>query len=193
MTKDISDLVRLHGLNILSDRHFVLRRADYDFHRRDGSWQRQARESYDIGHGAGVLLRDRKAGTVLLVRQFRWPVFESGHPHLLIEVIAGKLDGERPEICIAREALEEAGAAIENPRLVTHCFMSPGAVTERLFLFVAEYDSKAPRLKANGIKHEGEDIETIEITLQEAMAMVRAGEIVDAKTILLLQWVALNP
>ncbi len=190
---DISGSVRVHALSLLSDRHFVLRRAEYDFHRRDGSWQPQARESYDIGHGAAVLPIDRKAGTVLLIRQFRWPAFECGYKHLLIEAIAGKLDGEAPETCIVREALEEAGTRIENPRLVTHCFMSPGAVTERLFLFAADYDSTAQRLETGGgNRHEGEDIEVLEIPLSEAMLMVAKGEIIDAKTIVLLQWAALN-
>jgi nudix-type nucleoside diphosphatase (YffH/AdpP family) len=146
-----------------------------------------------MGHGAAVLPIDRKAGTVLLIRQFRWPAFESGYRHLLIETIAGKLDGDSPQACITREALEEAGARIENPRLVAHCFMSPGAVTERLFLFAADYDSKAARLETGGgNKHEGEDIEVLEMPLPQAVAMVANGEIIDAKTIVLLQWAALN-
>jgi nudix-type nucleoside diphosphatase (YffH/AdpP family) len=193
MPKDISDSVRLHRLSPLSDRHYVLRKAEYDFRRRDGSWQHQTRESYDMGHGAAVLPMDRKAGRVLLIRQFRWPVFESGYRQLLVEAIAGKLDGDPPEACVAREAMEEAGLRIGNLRLVTHCFMSPGAVTERLSLFAADYDGSAPRLgTGGGIRHEGEDIEAFEVTLREAMTMVDRGDIIDAKTIVLLQWAALN-
>jgi nudix-type nucleoside diphosphatase (YffH/AdpP family) len=188
MTKDdISNRVRLRELKTLSDNHFTLRKAIFDFQRRDGVWQEQARESYDIGDASAVLPIDRARNRVLLIRQFRWPAFESGHRQLLIEAIAGKLDGETPEISIAREAMEEAGIVLSNLDLVTHCFVSPGAVKERLSCFLAEYDSTAPRQDGGGHAHEGEDIEVLEPSLDEALAMVERGEIVDMKTILLLQ------
>jgi len=185
--KDISDRVTLHELKILSDNHYILRRADFDWRRGDGSWQRDLRESYDMGDGAAVLPIDARAGKVLLIRQFRWPAFERGHRRLLVEAVAGKLDGDTPQDCVIREAMEEAGVTIARPQLVTHCFMSPGAVTERLSLFLADYDSTAPRGKGGGIGDEGEDIEAFEVSLDEGLAMIAGGEIIDAKTILLLQ------
>ena len=124
---------------------------------------------------------------MLLIKQFRWPVFEWGYKRLSIEVIAGKLDGDTPQDCIHKEAMEEAGVTISNPRLVSHCFVSPGAVKEQVSLFLADYDSAAARAKGGGHAHEGEDIAVQEMTLDEAMAMIRAGEIVDMKTIALLQ------
>jgi nudix-type nucleoside diphosphatase (YffH/AdpP family) len=188
MTKDdISSRVRLHELKTLSDDHYVLRRASFDYQRRDGVWQHQVRESYDIGDAAVVLPLDRARGRIVLIRQFRWPVFESGYRRPLIEAIAGKLDGDAPEVCVVREAMEEAGIAIANTRLVTHCFVSPGAVKERASCFLADYDSTAPRHAGGGHEHEGEDIEVLEMTLHEALAMVSRGEIVDMKTIMLLQ------
>jgi nudix-type nucleoside diphosphatase (YffH/AdpP family) len=123
----------------------------------------------------------------IIVRQFRWPVFEAGYRRLLIEAIAGKLDGDTPETCIVREAMEEAGVAIANARLVSHCFVSPGAVMERASCFLADYDSTARRADGGGQEHEGEDIEVLEMSLDEALAMVARGEIVDMKTIMLLQ------
>jgi nudix-type nucleoside diphosphatase (YffH/AdpP family) len=140
-----------------------------------------------MGDGAAVLPLDRAAGKILLIRQFRWPVFERGHHALLIEAVAGKLDGDEPETCVIREAMEEAGIVISHPQLVTHCFMSPGAVTERLSLFLADYDSTAPRGKGGGHEAEGEDIEVFETALDDAMAMIASGAIIDAKTIILLQ------
>ncbi len=184
---DITDRVKLRELKILSDNHYILRKAVFDFQRRDGAWQEQGRESYDIGDAAAVLPIDQARGRVLLIRQFRWPPFESGYKQLLIEVIAGKLDGEQPETCIIREAVEEAGIAITNLKLVTHCFVSPGAVKERLSCFLADYDSTAPREKSGGHEDEGEDIEVLEPTLDEALAMVSRGKIIDMKTIMLLQ------
>jgi nudix-type nucleoside diphosphatase (YffH/AdpP family) len=187
MTDDISARVKVRGLDVLSDNHYVLRNAHFDFRRSDGEWQAQKRESYDMGDGAAVLPVDPARGTVLLVRQFRWPAFEAGRRELLIEAPAGKLDGDDPQTCVTREAMEEAGVVITGLRLVTKCFSSPGAVTEQLSLFLAEYDSTAPRGKGGGHEHEGEDIETLEIKLDEAMAMIARGEIVDIKTIVLLQ------
>ena len=189
---DVSDRVRLQDMSILSDNHYILRNASFDYRRRDGSWQTLKRESYDIGHGAAVLPFDPARKLVLLVRQFRWPAFETGHKHLLIEAPAGKLDGDDPETCARREAMEEAGVTLSDVKLVFHSFVSPGAVTERLWLFVGDYDSTAARNKGGGEAAEGEDIDVLEMTLDAAMGMIATGEIIDAKTIMLLQYVALN-
>lgn len=190
---NLSDRVRNQSLTILSDHHYVLRRADYELRRRDGSWQKQVRESYDIGDGAAVLPVDPARGTLLLVRQFRWPIFERGEGKLPIEAIAGKLDGDTPLACVVKEAREEAGAEIRDPQCVLRCFTSPGAVKEELSLFVARYDSTAARTKGGGDAQEGEDIEVLEVPIPEAVAMVDRGAIRDAKTVILLQWLALHP
>jgi nudix-type nucleoside diphosphatase (YffH/AdpP family) len=188
MSDDVASRVRLNELKTLSNNHYTLRRADFDFRRRDGRWQaHQLRESYDIGDAAVVLPLDRARGMVLLIRQFRWPVFEWGVKDLLIEAIAGKLDGDTPETCAAREAMEEAGVAIANLRLVTHAFLSPGAEKERTFFFLSDYDATAPRAAGGGHEHEGEDIEVLEVPLDAALAMVARGEIIDLKTVMLLQ------
>jgi nudix-type nucleoside diphosphatase (YffH/AdpP family) len=184
---DISARIKLRDLKILSGKYYTLRLASFDYQRGDGAWQHQERESYDLGDAAVVLPYDRARGKVLLIRQFRWPVFESGYRQTLIEAIAGKLDGDAPTDCAAREAMEEAGVAIENPRLVSHCFTSPGAVKERSSLFLADYDSTAARAKGGGHEQEGEDITVLEIPLDQALAMVERGEIADMKTVLLLQ------
>ena len=184
---DISGRVKLHDLKILSGNYYTLRMASFDFRRADGTWQHQERESYDIGDAAAVLPFDKTRGKVLLIKQFRWPVFEWGQKQLLIEVIAGKLDGDTPVDCIHKEAMEEAGVTLSDPRLVTNCFVSPGAVKERVALFLASYDSTAPRAKGGGHEDEGEDIAVLEMSLAEAMAMIVRGEIVDMKTIALLQ------
>lgn len=188
-----ADRVRNPRLTVLSDQHYVLRRAEYDFRRRDGRWQKQIRESYDIGDGAAVLPLDPVRRTVILIRQFRWPLFERGERDLPVEAIAGKLDGDDPLTCVVKEAREEAGIAILEPRCVFRCFMSPGAVKEELSLFVARYDALAAREKGGGAAAEGEDIEVLELPISDALAMVEAGMIRDAKTVILLQWLALNP
>jgi nudix-type nucleoside diphosphatase (YffH/AdpP family) len=185
--KDISSRVKLRELKVLSDNHYTLRRADFDYQRGDGKWQRLMRECYDMGDGASVLPIDKTRGTVILIRQFRWPAFEWGYREMLVEAVAGKLDADDPQGCVTREAMEEAGIVITNPVLVAHCFLSPGAVKERMPMFLAEYDSAAPRAQGGGHEHEGEDIEVLELSLDDAYAMIASGEIVDAKTIILLQ------
>jgi len=192
LSGDLSGRVRLRELKIAAKNYYTLRIASFDFQRRDGVWQHQQRESYDIGDAAAVLPFDRARDRVILIKQFRWPVFEWGYKHGLVEVIAGKLDGDAPLDCITREAMEEAGVTVTNPRLVTHCFISPGAVKERASMFLADYDSTAPRAKGGGHEHEGEDIEVLEMTLNEALKMIENGEIVDMKTIMLLQAAALQ-
>jgi nudix-type nucleoside diphosphatase (YffH/AdpP family) len=187
MADDMTARVKLRESKILSDDYYTLRRADFDFRRRDGRWQNQTRECYDIGDAAAVLPVDKARGMVLLIRQFRWPVFDWGYRQLLVEAIAGKLDGDDPATCVIREAMEEAGVRISNPRLLTHCFTSPGAIKERASFFLADYDSTAPREKGGGQEAEGEDIEVLEIALDDALAMIPRGEIVDMKTIMLLQ------
>ena len=186
-SNDLSNRVRLRDLKILSDNHYTLRKASFDFQRRDGQWQHQERESYDIGDAAAVLPFDAARNRVILIAQFRWPVFEWGYRRLLVEVIAGKLDGDTPLDCINREAMEEAGTPLSNPRLITHCFVSPGVLKERVSLFLAGYDSTAPRATGGGHESEGEDITVLEMPLEDALAMIAHGEIVDMKTILLLQ------
>lgn len=186
--KDISSRVKLRELKVLSDNHYILRRAEFDYQRRDGQWQHLFRECYDMGgDGAAVLPMDRARGKVLLIRQFRWPAFERGYHEMLIEAVAGKLDGDTPEDCARREAMEEAGVTLGALTLVCCCFPSPGAVKERMTIYLAEYDSTAPREKGGGHEHEGEDIEVLELSLDEAHAMIASGDIIDAKTIILLQ------
>jgi ADP-ribose pyrophosphatase len=186
------DGIRLIGSEVLSDAWGVVRRNVIELRRRDGSWQRQVRETYDSGDGAAVLLYNRQRRTVILTRQFRFPVHAHGEAGLLIEAPAGKLDGDDPASCARREAEEETGFHIADPVLVNECFSSPGSTTEKLSLFVAEYDEGSRISAGGGLSHEGEDIEVLEIGFEEAMAMLASGAIADAKTVILLQHAALS-
>lgn len=187
----MEDRVRVRDVQVLSDDWYVLRKTTFDYQRRDGTWQTLSRETYDRGDGAVVLPCDPSRGAVLLTRQFRYPAFANGHPEPLIEAIAGLLDARDPEEAIRREAEEEAGIRVRRPRRVFEAFMSPGSVTERLTFFVAEYDREDRVAPGGGVVAEGEDIEVLEPTLDEALAMIADGRIVDAKTIMLLQHVRL--
>lgn len=185
--------VRVLDVQVLSCDWYVLRRTTFDYRHSDGHWSRQQRETYDRGDGAALLLHDTSRGTVLLTRQFRLPAYVNGHPDgMLVEAAAGLLDGDTAEEAIRREAAEETGRTIGTVEHVFDVYMSPGSVTERLHFFAAPYGGTAPAVGARGVADEGEDIEVLELPFPAALAMIRNGEIVDAKTIMLLQWAALD-
>jgi nudix-type nucleoside diphosphatase (YffH/AdpP family) len=180
--------VRLRDVTILSDAWYTLKRVTYDFRRSDGTWSEQQREVYDRGDGATILPRDETRDTVLLTRQFRMPAYLNGHPDgMLIETPAGLLDGDDAETAIRREAEEETGYRVEGVVRIGEYFMSPGSVTERIAFFTGSYRAEERVSQGGGVAGEGEDIEVLEVTLAEAIAMIDRGEIVDAKTVLLLR------
>ena len=129
---------------------------------------------------------------MILTRQLRYPAFVSGYDDLMIEEPAGLLDGAAPEERIRAEAEEEIGYRVAQVHKVFEAFMSPGALTERLHFFVAEYDPTMKVGDGGGIADEGEDIEVLELPFDDAFAMIADGRIIDAKTILLLQHAALR-
>ena len=185
--------VRMISSELLSDNWGEVKKHTFELQRRDGSWQRQMRETYDRGHGAAVLLYNRDRRTVILTRQFRFPAWLMGdEAPWLVEAPAGKLDGDDPLTCAKKEAEEETGYRIADLTLVAAPYMSPGSVTERLWLYVGEYDSSARISEGGGLEDEGEDIETLELPFSEAMTMLERGEIADGKTIILMLHLALK-
>ena len=184
--------IRIEDVTTLSDDWYVLKKTTFSFQRSDGRWQRQSRETYDRGDGATILLYDLQRRTVILTRQLRYPAFVNGHDDLLIETPAGLLDDAQPEVRIRAEVEEETGFRVRDVRQVFDAFMSPGSVTERLHCFVGAYEPGDRRSEGGGIESEGEDIAVLEIGIAEALAMVEAGTIRDAKTIMLLQYAALH-
>lgn len=188
----LADRVRVQQETLLSQHWSRLKTTRFLYRRRDGQWQEQQRETYDRGDGAAILLVDPLRRTVVLTRQFRYPCFVNGHDALMVEVPAGALEGDDPEACVRAEAEQEAGWRVRALRKVMEVFTSPGAVTERLHLYVAEVDAQDRIGAGGGLQAEGEDIEVFDCPFDEALAMVERGEIVDAKTILLLQWAALH-
>ncbi len=178
---------------ILSNNWYTLKKVTYDYLKSNGTWQTQTREAYDRGNGAGILLYNKKQQTVILTKQFRLPTYINGNESgMLIEVSAGLLDKDNPEECARSEAEEETGYKVSAVRKVMEAYMSPGSVTEVLYLFIAEYDSSMKINEGGGIEHEQEDIEVMELPAAKAIAMVEAGEIKDAKTIMLLQYMQLH-
>jgi nudix-type nucleoside diphosphatase (YffH/AdpP family) len=187
----VDPVIELLDTEVLSDNWYTLRKFTYRIRRADGTWATHAREAYDRGNGATILLYDTARGTVLLTRQFRLPTYVNGNPTgMMIEACAGLLEDENPEVRIRLELREETGYEVPEIRKVFEAYMSPGSVTEILHFYVAPY-SPSHRLDSGGGIDE-EDIEVLELAFDRALEMVGSGEIKDAKTIMLLQYAALN-
>lgn len=185
--------VSIINTEILSDNWYTLRKITYEYFNKDGSVQTVIREAYDRGNGATILLYNAEFKKVILTRQFRLPTFINGNETgLLIESCAGLLDNEHPEDCIKRETEEETGYKVTNVKKIFEAYMSPGSVTEIVHFFVAEYAKTMKVGKGGGLKEEDENIEVLEIDMNQAFNMINTGEIKDAKTIMLLQFMKIN-
>lgn len=180
--------VKINKIENLSDNWYKLDKVDFDYQTKNGDWQNQLRESYDRGDGAAILLYNPSKKTVILTKQFRMPSYLNENPDgMMIEVCAGLLDADDPLTCIKKEAEEETGYKINNPTKLFEIYSTPGAVTEKIHYFMAEYDANMKISEGGGLEEETEEIEVLEITFDDAMEMIYTGEIKDAKTIILLQ------
>ncbi|WP_258136473.1 GDP-mannose pyrophosphatase NudK [Mucilaginibacter phenanthrenivorans] len=177
---------------ILSDNWYILKRVTYEIE-QNGTVNKQQREAYDRGNGATILLYNKENATVVLTRQFRMPTFINGNADgYLIEACAGLLDKDNAEDCIKRETEEETGFKVTHVEKIFEAYMSPGSVTEILYFFVAEYTREMKVTEGGGLIEEQENIEVLELSFDKALAMIKSGEIRDGKTIMLLQYAAIN-
>ncbi len=184
--------VKIIETEILSDNWYTLRKVTYEYVKNNGTRQLQSREAYDRGNGATILLYNKDQKTVILTRQFRLPTFINGNASgMMIEACAGLLDNDNPEDCIRRETEEETGFKISHVQKIMEAYMSPGSVTELIYFFVAEYNKEMKLNEGGGIEQEQEDIEVLELDLDEALQMIKTGDIKDGKTIMLLQYAKL--
>jgi ADP-ribose pyrophosphatase len=130
-----------------------------------------------VHRGAVALVPMVDAGHVCLVRNRRYAVGK-----VLLEVPAGTIDdGESPAQTAARELTEETGYRAGRIRLIRDWYVSPGVMTERMFLFLCE-----DLVSGESDQQPDEDLETVLVPWAEAMAMVEDGRIEDAKTMLAL-------
>lgn len=184
--------VSVLDVELLAAGWHVLRRTTFSYRHADGRHTTQQRETYDRGNGATILLYDTDRRTVLLTRQFRFPVYVNGHPDgMLIETAAGLLDDDDPATAIRRETAEELGVTIGELTHVFDVWMSPGSVTERVHFYAAAYTPADRTGPGGGVAAEGEDIDVLELDFDLALRMI-GTDIADAKTIMLLQWAALS-
>ena len=180
--------IKITETKLLSDNWYVLNKVTFDYKKSDDTVESHIREVYDRGNGAAILLYNKEKKTVVLTRQFRLPTYLNGNKTgMMIEVCAGLLDKDNAEQAVIRETEEETGYRLSKVEKVIETYMSPGSVTEILYLFVGEYNESMKVSEGGGLDAEQENIEVLELTFDEAYAMIESGEITDAKTIMLLQ------
>lgn len=186
--------IKITSKELLSDNWGKLFKVSYEFQMPNGKTEIHKREVYDRGDGATILLFRKDKKTVILTKQFRLPTWWNKHPTgMFTEACAGKVeDSEDPAVCIVRETEEETGYRISSPTKILTAYMSPGSVTELIHFYIAPYEGALKASSGGGRQDEQENIEVMEVPFQNALEMVKTGEIQDAKTIMLLQHLALE-
>jgi GDP-mannose pyrophosphatase NudK len=164
--------------------------VSYAQRRRDGDQQQRKRDIYDSGNSAVILPYDPARKTVLLTRQLRLPIFLQDGKENALEACAGKLDGATAEERIRKEIEEELGYRIVEVERLFELYVSPASIMEKVFFFTCSYSPAQKISSGGGLKEEGEDIEIVEITLENAANMIATGEIIDAKTVVLIQYLS---
>ena len=180
-------------INTLYKGWATLNEVSFSYKMKNESWVNQKRESYDRGDGATVLLYNKVKKTVILTKQFRVSTFLNGNDSgFVLETCAGMLDNDQPEACIIREIEEETGYRVNSVTKLFKAYSSPGALTEILHYFIAEYSEDMKVNEGGGLDSEHEDIEVLEMPFEFAVNMIATGEIEDVKTICLLQYAQIN-
>lgn len=185
--------VNIKEITNLSNDWYKLDKVNFDYQLKNGQWQNQNRESYDRGDGACILLYNPIKGTVILTKQFRMPSYLNDNGDgMMIEVCAGLLDKDNPLTCIKKEVKEETGYKVDKVKQVFEIYTTPGAVTEKIYYFIGEYNERMKVNEGGGLASETEEIDVLELHFQTALKMIKTGEINDAKTIILLQYAAIE-
>ncbi len=171
---------------------FSLKEATLRYERFDGQMSEPVTRLYfDRGDSVAALLHDPAADTLTLVEQFRYPAYVTGHGWLL-ELPAGVVErdsGESEEETMRREIMEETGYVVASLEPITTCYPSPGGSSERIFLYYAQISEDVRHGPGGGVDA-GEDTRVVTLPVEEALRRLDDGEIVDAKTIIALQWLA---
>jgi len=173
--------------------YFRIDRFRLRFPLYEGGMSREvSREVLERGQVAAVLLVDPNRDAVVLIEQFRPGPYAAGEQPWMIEAVAGVIeDNEDAAEMALREAKEEANCEITDLLPVMRFFTSPGASTESVTLFCGRVDSSNAG-GVHGLEEEGEDIRVMVVSVGEALSLLADGKILNAKTIIALQWLASN-
>ncbi len=156
------------------DNTFRIMRSTLQYRRFDGHMSEPVtRLTFDRGDSIGILLYDPSDDTVVLVRQFRYPVYVSLERETrerpderqawLLEIIAGVMDAGMKGLDVAKkELLEEAGYKLaSDPQYITTIYPSPGGTSERIHIYLGEVDQRHRGSAGGGVVAEGEDTQVV--------------------------------
>ena len=172
------------------DDFFKIEEAYVQFEQFNGEMSPLVRQlTLERGNSVAVLVFNKSTEKLILISQFRYPTYRNDHGWT-IETIAGMVDpGETPEESARRELQEEIGLNIHKLEPIAAFYPSPGGSSEKIDLYYSEVSGEqANYKKSGGLLAVGEDIKVIELTLAEALAKIKTGEIADAKTIIGIYW-----
>ena len=182
--------VILENKRYILDDFFKVEEAYLRFEKFDGQMSDIVRRlSMERGDSVAVLILNQTTDKIILVNQFRYSTYQNGQGWI-IETIAGMVDpGEKPEQTAMREVEEEVGLHIDTLEHISTFYLSPGGSSERIFLYYSEVSGDRAKYKeTGGLIGSGENTKAVEMTLPEALAKIKTGEITDAKTILGIYW-----
>jgi len=183
--------VKVKKINRILDDYFKVDRAVLQFEKFDGTMTQDiVRLNLDRGHAVAAIIYNVTNKTLLFVKQFRYPVFANEPENAWsLEIPAGMIEpGKTPEETMIREIIEETGYRVNNVRPLFSFYPTPGGSNEKIYLFFSTVNSKDRINMGGGLIEEGEDIQLIELPPKQAFKMIQSGEIIDAKTIIALQW-----
>lgn len=174
---------------------FRIEEAHLRHERYDGSMSDEmVRISLDRGDSAAVLLHDRENDVIILTEQFRYPTVAKG-PGWILEIPAGTVEDDEnddPIKTMRREIMEESGYRVEKLKRICKFYVTPGGSSERIHLFYGTITSGDKEHEGGGVLSEGEDIRVIGVPVAKAIEMIEKGQLVDAKSIIGIQWLQLN-
>jgi nudix-type nucleoside diphosphatase (YffH/AdpP family) len=168
---------------------FQIQEAELQHEQYDGEMSPSIKRlNFVRGDSVAAIVHNPADDTILLTEQFRYPTHTKGTSWLQ-ELPAGTIDaGEEPHIALTREIIEETGYQLQAMRHIHTFFVSPGGTSERIFLYYTQIDPSAGVQAGGGIGDE--DIKTLTLTVDAALAGLARGDFTDAKTIIALQWLA---
>ena len=181
--------VKILGEEILYKGWSTLKKYTISYIRRDGREETHTREIYNSGDGAAAMLYNPSEKKILLIRQFRLAAFVNGHPDgFIYECCAGMLDDLHPTQAMIKEIEEETGSRVREVHKIYEAFVTPGAHMEKIHIYTAAYDDSMKVHAGGGDTREQEDIELVEFDYGQIPELLTSGQIIDAKTNILLQW-----